>query len=635
MTTAYKINGAEIAKLKENGIRILTDDDVIIRGNYAVPKILSPGDTFIGDVVEYLHGCPLSKGTVEQHHIAAYVGKVRYLRVEGSVFVTDPDTRAPLRRYYVEQSPGGGEPQQIEVKHYLSDALSGCVSDRNDIRSQYIQLPDGDFIFNPKIKDIPKDRRRGLMMARYNELTRAGCLAPTHWRESFYQWLRTGSRPSRIANPIIEMRGASIAAHKVAELRGYLAEFGQLVRDAAIGDNDDYERAREILTSVFGYFNVALGRRMLDAWNAVSSDEFTHCGCGHVELNDSVHEVRHGRTVCDSCFEDDYVFCEDTDDYRSRDECYYHEEMDAWYSYPEHDEDDCDEDEHPSVRSYNTNVLRILSADPDIKCSSHGEFLMGIELEVVARSGYYREAVDKVSADLCKGYAILKNDGSLDEGGFEIVTAPRGLVEHIQRFAAWEPHPKLRSWDPGCCGMHVHISSKAFNSTTLGKFIEFINSVENDAFIKRIAGRHPSSDNQCQQYCARDGVPVKSNPKAVLDRKSVNRYRMVNTSNLTADESERLFGSTRHAEGRGYDTIELRVFRGTLNKARLLAQIEFAHAAVMFCRVASFRGLAEADFLKWLRPAAGLYPHLAKWLGVRANRAEVEANPKVRELAEV
>ena len=63
---------------------------------------------------------------------------------------------------------------------------------------------------------------------------------------------------------------------------------------------------------------------------------------------------------------------------------------------------------------------------------------------------------------------------------------------------------------------------------------------------------------------------------------------------------------------------ELRIFRASLKKERLLAQIEFTHASVMFCRVASWRDLNGTSFVKWLKTVAGQYPALVKWYGVRA-----------------
>jgi hypothetical protein len=340
--------------------------------------------------------------------------------------------------------------------------------------------------------------------------------------------------------------------------------------------------------------------------------EVTHCDCGHFERNGDTHDVR-GDTWCDSCFDDNAVFVEDLQEYWPRDDAYWSENDDAYYSY---DREDGDSEDPDSLMEYSTNVLNHVSPDATIKSSPHGEFLMGIEFEMVTM-GRVSHAVSDVRDELGGNYCVCKYDGSLSDGGLEIVTAPRGLAEHIKRFKGWDIHSDYRAWDRKCCGMHIHIDSKAFTQMTLGKFIMFINDRNNMDFIRKIAGRHPERDEQARSYAAAEDQQVLVNPSKAVKGKSYERYRMVNLQNLSTRESRRLGFGDRFDEGR-YNTVELRIFRASLKKERLLAQIEFTHAAVMFCRVASWRELNQSNFLKWLKGAAqGLYPHLSDWYGVR------------------
>jgi hypothetical protein len=152
---------------------------------------------------------------------------------------------------------------------------------------------------------------------------------------------------------------------------------------------------------------------------------------------------------------------------------------------------------------------------------------------------------------------------------------------------------------------------------TLGKFLMFINSAANMDFIRKIAGRHPMVDDQARSYCAAEHQSILSNPKQAVKGKSGERYRMVNLCNLGYNEAKRLGLSMDNSYNGKYNTVELRIFRASLKKERLLAQIEFTHAAVMFCRVASWRDLNGASFIKWLKSVAGQYPALVKWYGVR------------------
>ena len=354
------------------------------------------------------------------------------------------------------------------------------------------------------------------------------------------------------------------------------------------------------------------------------------CDCGHIEEVSDTHDVR-GDTWCESCFRDDAVHVEDQDEYWPRDDAYYHENNGLYYSYEpsyDNDDDDDDNDEEPTgLMSYSTNVLRHLERDVSIHSGPFGNFTLGVELEMCAggRSSM-RDAIEDVRDQLGEDYCIAKSDGSLPSDGFEIVTAPRGLDEHIRRFKSWQVKSGYRAWNAGTCGLHVHIDSRAFTPMTLGKFLMFINDDNNADFIRSLAGRHPKTDSQARHYCAADDQSLLTNPKTAVKGKDSARYRMVNVCNMDRDEMTRL-GIDHYkfdTSGRKFNTVELRIFRASLKKERLLAQIEFTHAAVMFVRSASYRDLTHGAFKGWLAKSYALYPHLAAWYEVAPKK---KANP--------
>jgi len=361
----------------------------------------------------------------------------------------------------------------------------------------------------------------------------------------------------------------------------------------------------------------------------------TECDCGHLEYDSETHTVNSCEdTWCDSCFQEDAVYVENRDEYWSRDDAYYHESDGCYYSYEEDEYDDDDDDQDTSsLMSYSTNVLNYLTKDSRIQSSPHGDFLMGIEFEMETKDGYsVNDAVDDVRNQLGESYCVCKSDGSLGSYGLEIVTAPRGLAEHIKRFKGWEVKSHYRAWDTKRCGLHVHIDSHAFTQMTLGKFIMLINSETNVDFIRKIAGRHPHTDDQARSYCASEYQEVLVNPSKAVKGKSHERYRMVNLQNLGVKESKRLTSTTAY-DGK-YDTVELRIFRASLSKTRMLAQIEFTHACVNFCRVASWRDLNQISFVKWLKTVSSHYPNLADWYGVRRRTAKVTAEAQCGDAVE-
>jgi hypothetical protein len=399
-------------------------------------------------------------------------------------------------------------------------------------------------------------------------------------------------------------------------------DFGRLVARAKAGDESITNDA--LATKFYdlsGRYSDATSH-MENAFNAVSDMDLgiVHCDCGHYEDENNTHSVRND-TWCDSCFDDDAVYCEDNGEYWPRDDAYYSESRDAYYTYDrdedDDDDDDDEEDRNQPIMSYTTNVLHVLDYPSGITSSHFGEFTMGIELEMTSGDHDSNEAAELVRSRLGSDYCIIKSDGSLPSNGFEVVTSPQGLAKHIEKFKAWEIDPAYRAWNTGKCGTHVHIDSRGFTQLTLGKFLMFINSSANVDFIRKIAGRHPSVDDQARSYCAAEHQSILANPKTAVKGKSGERYRMVNMCNLGSREAKRLGLSMDNSYNGKYNTIELRIFRASLKKERLLAQIEFTHASVMFCRVASWRDLNGTSFVKWLKTVAGQYPALTKWYGVR------------------
>jgi hypothetical protein len=422
------------------------------------------------------------------------------------------------------------------------------------------------------------------------------------------------------------------------QARNLYRDLGKLVAQAVHdGDTSPVEEfIMDDCKDVAGVDQVSLFQNI--KLNSSLELSITECDCGHLEYDSETHSVGQGHradTWCDLCFQEDAVYVENRDEYWARDDAYHHESDGCYYSYEEdeYDEDDDDSQDSDLLMSYSTNVLNYLTKDSRIQSSPHGDFLMGIEFEMETKEGCsVNAAVSDVRSQLGEHYCVCKSDGSLGSYGLEIVTAPRGLAEHIKNFKRWEIDSSYRAWDTKRCGLHVHIDSHAFTQMTLGKFLMLINSETNVDFIRKIAGRHPHTDEQARSYCASEYQEVLVNPSKAVKGKSHERYRMVNLQNLGVKESKRLTSTTAY-DGK-YDTVELRIFRASLNKPRMLAQIEFTHACVNFCRVASWRDLNQISFVKWLKTVSSSYPNLADWYGVRRRNTKVTAESQCRDTVE-
>jgi len=437
-------------------------------------------------------------------------------------------------------------------------------------------------------------------------------------------------------------KGMRVDAEAFMRMRHHYTELGRKVREA-IKDQD----ADEFDSWFADHSDGHLMDRMIAAFPTIESAlsdagvmtnlEFTYCNhVVHAHETCDVRENGRMRTWCESCRDDCAVWVEDQEEYWQSDDAHWSEREQAYYSYDrdseleesDYDDDDSDPPEEPNrLMSYMTVVTDFVTRDTSFTPSPFGDFLMGVELEM-ATEGSVGNAVELVRGALGEDYCVCKSDGSLPRGGFEVVTAPRKLDEHIKRFGKWlgEGIPSdFSAWDKESCGMHVHIDSRAFTAMTLGKFLMLINSSTNVDFVRRIAGRHPEVDKQAREYCAAEEQSILDNPKHAIKGKSTRRYRMVNTTCLKRSEADRL--GVQYVGERNFNTIELRIFRSSLKRERLLAQIEFTHAAVMFCRVASYRDLDYSSFIKWLRTTNNTYPNLADWYGVRRRATAKNAAP--------
>lgn len=172
-----------------------------------------------------------------------------------------------------------------------------------------------------------------------------------------------------------------------------------------------------------------------------------------------------------------------------------------------------------------------------------------------------------------KDWAFYKSDGSLNGMGFEIVTIP---LTRNEQFTKWNSDlfkslsEKLVSYEAyeNCCGMHVHVSRENLTLLQIGKVLRFIHNKNNRIFIKKIAQRHET-----------DYAEFKSKKRFADVKPKVlkNKYDALNLG---------------HAE-----TIEFRLFKGTLNYEAFHKNIEFCDAILDFC--ASCNASIEESLLWW------------------------------------
>ena len=237
---------------------------------------------------------------------------------------------------------------------------------------------------------------------------------------------------------------------------------------------------------------------------------------------------------------------------------------------------------------------------------------LGIELEVERKEDTPKDIMFSVMKDLGKHYAILKKDGSLQNGGFEIVTAPATYGVHL---TAWDKFfansaKYLDSYNNGHCGIHVHISRRAFTPLHLAKMTSFYNYDHNLNFITKVAGR-TSTFAQFKNKDMLDKLRGKSATKLKGMKGLLNN----------------IYG---HSGGRQKyeavnlckpDTVEIRIFRGNVAKLGFFKNIDFVQAVFDYTKIASCmnfdvgteNSLHYEAFLRWLKEQPK-YNSLKLWL---------------------
>jgi hypothetical protein len=122
-----------------------------------------------------------------------------------------------------------------------------------------------------------------------------------------------------------------------------------------------------------------------------------------------------------------------------------------------------------------------------------------------------------------------------------------------------------RSWSAGTCGLHVHISRTGFASSGhVWKFAQLI--LSNQRAWSKLAGR--DSSRWASFDPEQNGIM-----KVLKGEKFPERYCAVNLSNA--------------------DTIEVRIFRGSLNERRVRSAIESVDCAIQYAGTLSVHDINQ------------------------------------------
>ena len=300
------------------------------------------------------------------------------------------------------------------------------------------------------------------------------------------------------------------------------------------------------------------------------------------------------RPLCQDCFDRYYARCDNCGRVIPYDEVNYID----------------DDDDRPlcyecyTGEERNARIIHDYYYKPSPIFYGKGPRYFGVELEIDEGG----ESEDNATEILAAGNAVdpeilyAKHDGSLNYG-LELVTHAASLDYHMDRI----PWPNIldtarrlgyRSHQPSTCGLHVHVSRDAFGETRaeqepcIARILYFVEKHWEE--LLKFSRRTP---RQLERWAARYGL--KENPADILDHAKkgyhAGRYTCVNLENS--------------------DTIEFRMFRGTLKLNTLLATLQMVNR---ICDVALFMSDEEVKAMSWTTFVSGCtQPELVQYLKER------------------
>lgn len=313
--------------------------------------------------------------------------------------------------------------------------------------------------------------------------------------------------------------------------------------------------------------------------SACSDSGVTECvDCD--ELFDSDHGglyVERLGPVCGGCMHA-YTWCGECDEYSRRRFC---DECNNCSNCCE-----CDDRSVAQVNGVDGDLLPYDFRPDEFVCRGAGPLFFGVEIEFeTTGADKYRSELVRYCYRALGDVVYLKHDGSL-ENGVEIVAHPQDLGTFrewaeldavLRQLAEWG----CRAWNNHRCGLHVHLTRSAFLSSR-HQFAFALFFYRNASAIRSLSGRRDYELDRWASLSAHQGTGGDSVPRLIdkVRRQAYigDRYTAVNLTNE--------------------DTIEIRVFRGSLNPTTVRGAVELCSAVFDFTAELSSADVRDG-FLSW------------------------------------
>lgn len=227
------------------------------------------------------------------------------------------------------------------------------------------------------------------------------------------------------------------------------------------------------------------------------------------------------------------------------------------------------------IKPYNYNPKEFILH----KIGSEDDLYLGVELEIDG-GGEDEEKAKHVNSCMNREHenVYCKHDGSLNNG-FEIVTHPCTLEYHKEleydELFSWLIKNKYRSHDTSTCGLHVHINRTYFGNDKLSQdlciskllylFEKYWDKVE-------LVARRSSNKYARRFLLEEDETPIDLYAKS----QASDKYGAINLKHK--------------------DTVEIRIFKGTLNYNTFISTLEFVN---IMASISKRTDIYEIQLVTW------------------------------------
>lgn len=287
-------------------------------------------------------------------------------------------------------------------------------------------------------------------------------------------------------------------------------------------------------------------------------ENYFYCAnCGQLEYNSNSYCSADG-DICEYCADYEYTTCDHCGE-RVHNDCIRYDEDDDYYYCEECYSNHQTRAIHSYHHSHNHSVQFFGGTDDG------NTLFEGVELEI--DNGEDREeTASEMLECMPNNFITMENDGSLD-CGFENITQPATLEYHMSIRANYEDMFAIakdngfRSHNTNTCGYHIHFNRSFFEDKHDENVAKLLYLVEKfwDELVKFSRRNYDNLDRWAKKY---DKTP----DEVVEDMKcrNLDRYHAINLTNR--------------------NTIEFRMFRGTLKSETFFATLQLVDTIVRYVK---------------------------------------------------